>query len=177
MKKLHKKPKGARLICQLSVLGALGVAAGAYAAPETNATFDPSTRGTGDWGGLRTELFNKGYDFSLEYVAEAGSNLRGGYNDDTTARYSDQFAFGLQLDLQKLLGWHDAEFKLAITERSGRNISNDRIGDPRTGTLSSSMEVYGRGTSRNSSTASSTSRPAATVRVKISTASHATSRT
>jgi porin len=145
MKKQARKPSGVRRACQLSALSALSLAASAYAAPETGAAFDPSTRGTGDWGGLRTELFDKGYDFSLEYVAEAASNVKGGYNNDKTARYSDQFAFGLQLDLQKLLGWQDAEFKLAITERSGRNISNDRIGDPRTGTLSSSQEVWGRG--------------------------------
>lgn len=145
MKKQLKKPSGARLICQLTALSALGLAATAFAAPETDASFDPSTRATGDWGGLRTDLYNKGYDINLEYVGEAATNLKGGYDNDKTARYSDQFAVGAQLDLQKILGWHDAEFKITVTERSGRNISNDRIGDPRTGTLSSSQEVWGRG--------------------------------
>lgn len=100
---------------------------------------------TGDWGGARTELLGKGYDFTLDYVGEAATNLHGGYNDDRTARYSDQFALGMKLDLQKILGWHDAEFKLAITERSGRNLSNDRISDPRAGQFSSVQEVWGRG--------------------------------
>ncbi|MDG9882111.1 porin [Pseudomonas putida CSV86] len=100
---------------------------------------------TGDWGGARTELLDKGYDFTLDYVGEAATNLHGGYNDDRTARYSDQFALGMKLDLQKILGWHDAEFKLAITERSGRNLSNDRISDPRAGQFSSVQEVWGRG--------------------------------
>ena len=86
---------------------------------------------TGDWGGTRTELLEKGYDFTVDYVGEVASNLHGGYNNDKTARYSDQFALGAHLDLQKIFGWHDAEFKLAITERSGRNLSNDRISDPR----------------------------------------------
>jgi hypothetical protein len=36
------------------------------------------------------------------------------HNDDKTARYSDQFALGAHLDLQKIFGWDDAEFKLAI---------------------------------------------------------------
>jgi porin len=49
------------------------------------------------------------------------------------------------MDLEKILGWHDAEFKLAITERSGRNLSNDRISDPRAGQFSSVQEVWGRG--------------------------------
>ena len=100
---------------------------------------------TGDWGGTRTELLEKGYDFTLDYVGEAATNLHGGYNDDRTARYSDQFALGMKLDLQKILGWQDAEFKLAITERSGRNLSNDRISDPRAGQFSSVQEVWGRG--------------------------------
>ncbi|WP_375143232.1 carbohydrate porin [Pseudomonas coleopterorum] len=124
------------------MLGALSLASSVHAA---GAFTEESPWMTGDWGGARTELLEKGYDFSLEYVGEVGSNLNGGYNDDTTARYSDQFALGVKMDLEKILGWNDAEFKLAITERSGRNISNDRIGDPRAGTLSSSQEVWGRG--------------------------------
>jgi porin len=131
-----------RLIGRWSMLGALSLAGSVHAA---GAFTEESPWMTGDWGGARTELLEKGYDFSLEYVGEVGSNLDGGYNDDTTARYSDQFALGVKMDLEKILGWKDAEFKLAITERSGRNISNDRIGDPRAGTLSSSQEVWGRG--------------------------------
>ena len=131
-----------RLIGRWSMLGALSLAGSVHAA---GAFTEESPWMTGDWGGARTELLEKGYDFSLEYVGEVGSNLDGGYNDDTTARYSDQFALGVKMDLEKILGWKDAEFKLAITERSGRNISDDRIGDPRAGTLSSSQEVWGRG--------------------------------
>ena len=111
--------------------------------------FDPSSKWmSGDWGGTRTELLEKGYDFTLDYVGEAATNLHGGYNDDRTARWSDQFALGMKLDLQKILGWNDAEFKLAITERSGRNLSNDRISDPRAGQFSSVQEVWGRGQTR-----------------------------
>ena len=141
-----KKVKGKslnqiRIIGGLGVLSALSLSGSAYAMDPFNA----NEHMTGDWGGLRQELYDKGYDFPIEYVGEVGSNLNGGYNDNRTARYADQFAFGVQMDLQKILGWHDAEFKLAITERSGRNISNDRISDPRAGTLSSSQEVWGRG--------------------------------
>jgi porin len=52
-------------------------------------------------GRQRTELLEKGYDFTLDYVGEVAGNLHGGYNDDKTARYSDQFALGAHLDLQK----------------------------------------------------------------------------
>jgi porin len=141
-KRTKKKSTPSRLICQLSVLSALSLAGAAHAYD----AFDPQSPWmSGDWGGARTDLLNKGYDFSLEYVGEVGSNLSGGYNDQTTARYSDQFALGVGFDLNKIMGWKDTEAKLTITERSGRNISNDRIGDPRAGTLSSSQEVWGRG--------------------------------
>ena len=100
---------------------------------------------TGDWGGLRTEWLNKGYDVQLEHGGEFASNLKGGYNDDRTARWTEQFVFGLKVDLQKAMGLENAQFKLAITERDGRSLTNDRIADPRVGGYTSSQEVYGRG--------------------------------
>jgi porin len=99
----------------------------------------------GDWNGTRSELARRGYDFSLDYTGEMGSNLHGGHDHDRTARYSDQFAFGSHLDLDKILGWQDTEFQLTITERHGNNISNDRINDPRVGGFTSAQEVWGRG--------------------------------
>ncbi|MEN5237364.1 MULTISPECIES: carbohydrate porin [Pseudomonas] len=99
----------------------------------------------GDWGGTRTDLLEKGYDFTLGYTGEMGSNLHGGYSHDRAARYSDQFTFGVNMDLQKILGWHDTEVQLTVTERHGDNISNDRIIDPRVGGFTSAQEVWGRG--------------------------------
>ncbi|MBV6286248.1 carbohydrate porin [Pseudomonas aegrilactucae] len=99
----------------------------------------------GDWGGTRTALAERGYDFTLGYTGEMGSNLHGGHDHSSTARYSDQFTLGSHLDLEKLLGWHAAEFQLTVTERHGNNISNDRINDPRVGGFTSAQEVWGRG--------------------------------
>lgn len=99
----------------------------------------------GDWGGERTRLLERGYDFSLRYTSEMASNLGGGYDQQVTARYADQFALGTHLDLQKILAWNDTEFQLLVTERSGRDLSNDRLSDPRTGQYSSVQEIWGRG--------------------------------
>ncbi|UVM15622.1 carbohydrate porin [Pseudomonas sp. B21-023] len=99
----------------------------------------------GDWGGTRSELLERGYDFTLGYTGEMGSNLHGGYSHDRAVRYSDQFTFGVNMDLQKILGWHDTEVQLTVTERHGNNISNDRINDPRVGGFTSAQEVWGRG--------------------------------
>lgn len=131
------RPKIGIAICVVSGFGAQ-VASAAD-------SFDPSQYALGDWGGVRSELYQKGYEFSVEYVGEAAANLRGGYNKDHTARYSDQVALGTKWDLQKIAGWEDALFQLTITERSGRNLANDRISDPRAGMLSTPQEVYGRG--------------------------------
>jgi porin len=96
---------------------------------------------TGDWGGERTKLIEQGIDIN-DYVGEVGGNLHG-YNDDKTARYSDQFGLGVAGPAK--LGADNTQAKIQLTNRNGRNISNDRISDPRAGTLSSSQEVYGRG--------------------------------
>src|SRR5207253_7717609 len=139
---MKKRNANSQLICQLSAVAAMSLVGSVQAA---DAFSENSKWMTGDWGGERTALIEKGYDFTLDYVGEVGANLKGGFNNDRTARYSDQFGLGAHLDLEKILGWKDTEFKVAITERSGRNISNDRISDPRAGTFSSSQEVWGRG--------------------------------
>ena len=101
--------------------------------------------GTGDWGGVRSELLEQGVDVIVGYVGEAATNVHGGYNHDRTARYTAQWALGTHLDLQKILGWNDAEFQLLVTERNGNNLSNERVSDPRAPQLSSVQEVWGRG--------------------------------
>ncbi|PRW87182.1 porin [Pseudomonas simiae] len=139
MKKQHNNT---RLICRLSAAAALVLSANAMA----DDAFSSSSKWmTGDWGGERTKLIEQGIDIKADYVGEMGYNAKGGYNDDKTGRYSDQFGLGVALDLQKLWGWDNTQAKIQLTNRNGQNISNDRIGDPRAGTLSSSMEVYGRG--------------------------------
>ena len=139
MKKQHNNT---RLICQMSAAAALVLSANAMAADAFSAD---SKWMTGDWGGERTKLIEQGIDIKADYVGEMGYNAKGGYNDDKTGRYSDQFGLGVALDLQKLWGWDNTQAKIQLTNRNGQNISNDRICDPRAGTLSSSMEVYGRG--------------------------------
>ncbi|NMX60954.1 porin [Pseudomonas sp. WS 5059] len=139
MKKQHNNT---RLICQLSAVAALVLSANAMADEAFSAD---SKWMTGDWGGERTKLIEQGIDIKADYVGEAGYNAHGGYNDDKTGRYADQFGLGVALDLQKLWGWDNTQAKIQMTSRNGRNISNDRIGDPRASTLSSSQEVYGRG--------------------------------
>jgi porin len=126
------------------VPGLLFLALQPYTAQAADAFSADSPWMFGDWGGLRSDLQQDGVNFQVGYTMEAASNLAGGYHSSTTARYSDQWAFGVNLDLEKLLNWQDTEFQMTITDRNGQNLS-DQIADPRTGMLSSVQEVYGRG--------------------------------
>ena len=101
---------------------------------------------TGDWGGLRSELKSKGYDFTLDYSSMLSANLAGGYNRNKTVRYSDQYLIGADFDLQKIAGIHDGEFKVLLVDRNGRDLTKDRIQDPRASVIASTVNGnYGRG--------------------------------
>lgn len=121
----------------LAMLPSLGHAAEPFS-PDSEYMF-------GDWGGYRTDLKNRGVDFQVGYTAESAANLAGGYDKSTSMRYTDQWAFGVNLNLEKLLNWDDTEFQFTVTNRDGQDISGQKVADPRTGMLSSTQEVYGRG--------------------------------
>jgi len=77
----------------------------------------------GDWGGVRTRLFEQGFDFQLGYANELGTNTQGGVR--RWADYTDQVQVGSTLNLERLLGLPDAIFQITFTERSGRNLVAD----------------------------------------------------
>ena len=121
---------------------ALGTVAAALVAMTAQA--DPLTTPaqpwlTGDWGGFRTRLFERGIDIQLSYVSEVGYNAGGGVRN--IAAYTDQVAAGITFNLERLFGLHDALFQVTYTERAGRNL----VDDAGLGTLQLVQEVYGRG--------------------------------
>ena len=92
-----------------------------------------------DWDGFRSDLFEKGIDFRIGYVSETATNVQGG--DEQLWRYSGQLTFAGTFDLQKLLGLDQAQFKVTITDRNGRDLSADANLD----SLQQVQEIYGRG--------------------------------
>lgn len=93
----------------------------------------------GDWHGTRTRLAEQGVSFDLGHTSESGHNFTGGTRHVT--RYTDQWKAGATLDLDKLWGWRDASFQVALTQRSGRDLGKDAgIGNNQ-----QLQEVYGRG--------------------------------
>ncbi|MFW1753944.1 carbohydrate porin [Acinetobacter wanghuae] len=97
----------------------------------------------GDWNGQRTELQQKGVDFSFGYTGEMATLLDAKKSSSHGTEYADQIALGAHLDLEKIAGWKDTEAQITVTERNGRNLSN--TSDALNGHLSSAQEVWGRG--------------------------------
>src|SRR6185295_4920291 len=106
-----------------------------YAADEVS----PNQGVLGDWGGLRTQLYQKGVDFQLGFTTEAAYNTQGG--DEKLLRNADQFNFGATFDLNKLVGLSGGTFQMTITDRNGDNLS----ADANLGTLMQVQEIFGRG--------------------------------
>lgn len=80
---------------------------------------------TGDWGGTRTDLFDKGIDFSAIFLGD-GSYAAGGGTSKIGA-FTNTTILGLDLDLGKLVGWQGASIHLQGSYRMGHSI-NDRAG-------------------------------------------------
>lgn len=100
---------------------------------------DPFTEFALEWGGLRSLLREKGVDIRVGYVSETATNVQGG--DRELWRDADQWTFAAALDLQTLLGLDQAQLKITITDRNGRNLS----ADAHLGSLQEVQEIYGRG--------------------------------
>jgi porin len=93
----------------------------------------------GDWGGQRKVLADQGVVFTFGYVSEIAHNTSGG--TERLTRYTDQWAFGVALDLEKRWGWRGGLFQFTMTDRNGRNLG----ADANIGNNMLIQEVYGRG--------------------------------
>jgi porin len=92
-----------------------------------------------DWDDVRGLLREEGIDFRLSYVSETATNIQGG--QEQLWRYTDQWTFWTGIDLQKLFGLPKAQFDVVITDRNGRDLSQDAG----LGSLQQVQELYGRG--------------------------------
>ncbi len=83
---------------------------------------------TGDWGGTRTDLVERGIAFRGDYVGEAMGVVDGGYGE-TGTRYAQQVRVGMDLDMGKLAGWDGGAFHFTLNDRRGRSTSVDFVGN------------------------------------------------
>lgn len=82
---------------------------------------------TGDWGGLRTELGQDGVNFRGSYIGNGAWNFAGGKR--IGADYADQWAFGADMDMDKLAGLTGGTLHVTFNIRSGRNATTDYVGN------------------------------------------------
>lgn len=87
---------------------------------------------TGNWGGTRTALEEKGIEIGLNYIGEALSVARGGLKRDTT--YEGRLDLNVNTDLEKLVGWTGGKTHVRVFQihNSGRNAADNvgSIADP-----------------------------------------------
>src|SRR6516165_2719507 len=82
---------------------------------------------TGTWGGLRSKPTDRGFELIGSYEAEVWSNTKGGLESGTV--YTGLLDFGLKLDLEKAFGWRGASLSTTWLLLSGRNASEDLVGN------------------------------------------------
>ncbi|HEY1507033.1 MAG TPA: carbohydrate porin [Stellaceae bacterium] len=81
---------------------------------------------TGDWGGMRSMLEDKGIALGGDVIDEALGNMTGGTK--TGAIYDGRIELFATLDLDKLLGWSDATFHVNAYQTHGRGLSANNLG-------------------------------------------------
>lgn len=81
----------------------------------------------GDIGGTRTNLEAHGVEFFGGYAAEVWGNTVGGLKRG--AVYTGLLDFGTNLDFEKLVGWEGASFSTTWLWLSGRDASEDLVGN------------------------------------------------
>ncbi len=93
---------------------------------------------TGNWGGVRKQLVDRGIHFQAGYVGEVLANVAGG--SKRGAAYEGLGRMALELDSEKLTGvWRGAKFRASSLWLHGRSPSKQLIGDVLT---ASNVDAY-----------------------------------
>ncbi len=94
------------------------------AAPSSWAEADGAT---GEWGGLRPGLQDRGVEIFAGYTVEVWGNTTGG--EKRGAVYTGLLDFGMELDLEKLAGWNGASVSTTWLWISGKDASEELVGN------------------------------------------------
>ena len=82
---------------------------------------------TGDWGGARTRLVDRGITFNLtetdEFFGSAAGGLRRGGTFDGLTK------MGIDFDLEKLVGWQGGSVSISAYQIHGRGLSANYVGN------------------------------------------------
>ncbi len=81
---------------------------------------------TGDWGGVRTNLSERGVTLEIGLKADILSNLSGGIQRGT--QYMDNWDFKLKADADKLWGWTNTTGYLQLISNHGGKLNETHVG-------------------------------------------------
>jgi porin len=115
------------LLLLLNFPGFLGSSLGVEGRPDELDSWWHGDYGTGDWFGARTKLEEEGIAISGGYTAEVWGNTTGGLKRG--AVYTGLLDFGATADLEKLVGWQGATVSTTWLWLSGRDASEDLVGN------------------------------------------------
>ncbi len=120
----RSRSRVSRLVLALALVAG---AAQAKDAAKQPSIWDQDTL-TGDWGGARTTLKDKGIDVTLNYINETLAVLSGGL--ERRASYEGRLEFSVDTDLQKLIGWNGAttHFTVYQIHNIGHVTAADNVG-------------------------------------------------
>ena len=82
---------------------------------------------TGNWGGVRDDLADKGVTVTATYTAEVFGNVQGGIHRGAT--YDGLFLPQLDADLERLIGWTGGSFRASMVQGHGPSLSGTMIGN------------------------------------------------
>ena len=110
--------------CRLIAAG-IGLAGTAVAADRPAPSIWQRETLTGDWGGARSALKDKGIEVTLNYIAETFSVLSGGIR--RAGSYGGRAEFSVDADLEKLVGWAGGSAHVTVfnIHSSRNNVSAD----------------------------------------------------
>ena len=111
---------------------------GGLSASHAYETYDPykyHDRLTGDWGGVRHDLSNEGVEVYAYYNAIFAGNVSGG--NYTSSNYASDTFFGVELDLETILGWEGTTMEFSGIYREGSDLT------PAVGSQYSVMQLVG----------------------------------
>lgn len=91
------------------------------AAPEVTA------RLSGDWGGWRSRASDRGFAFTVQYIAEGAGNVSGG--GDQGAVYNGLVNLAADVNFEKLTGWEGGTFHVAMLYPHGRSLTEHYVHD------------------------------------------------
>ncbi|MGD9636073.1 MAG: carbohydrate porin, partial [Pirellulales bacterium] len=90
----------------------------------------------GDWCGWRTMLEDDGISPSVTFVSDMLGNPVGGREQGFAE--ADNLGVNLAVDLEKRYGWKGGKFLFTMSQRSGRSLTNEYIGN-----TFSTQQVFG----------------------------------